>query len=59
MPIAAFAASQRMVELTYGKVYQFPAPIRVALLVAWAREHRLPVYREREPVYDCRGEAQP
>ncbi|MGH7336959.1 MAG: sulfatase-like hydrolase/transferase, partial [Myxococcota bacterium] len=32
-----------------GKVYQFPAPIRVGLLTVWAWEHRLPRYAEREP----------
>ena len=29
VPIAAFAASQSMVDRTFGKVYQFPVPIRV------------------------------
>jgi len=49
LPVAALAASQHMIRRTSGKVYQFPAPIRVPLLTAWAWEHRLPHYAEREP----------
>ena len=51
LPIAALATSQSVVDRTYGKVYQFPAPIRVALLTAWAHAHRLPHYAEREAPY--------
>jgi glucan phosphoethanolaminetransferase (alkaline phosphatase superfamily) len=47
-PLAAFAASHDMIERTSGKVYQFAVPIRVSLLTAWAWEHRLPRYAERE-----------
>jgi glucan phosphoethanolaminetransferase (alkaline phosphatase superfamily) len=50
-PIAALVASDSLIDRTFGKVYQFPAPIRVPLLIAWARQHRLPHYAEREPVY--------
>jgi lipid A ethanolaminephosphotransferase len=49
VPIAAFAASDHLIDRTSGKVYQFAAPIRVPLLTAWAWEHRLPHYAEREP----------
>ena len=49
LPIAAFAASDHLIDRTSGKVYQFAAPIRVPLLTAWAWEHRLPHYAEREP----------
>jgi len=51
VPIAALVASYGLIERTFGKVYQFPVPVRVPLLVAWAYEHRLPHYAEREPVY--------
>jgi glucan phosphoethanolaminetransferase (alkaline phosphatase superfamily) len=49
VPIAAVAASEHLIQRTSGKVYQFAAPIRVPLLTAWAWEHRLPHYAEREP----------
>jgi glucan phosphoethanolaminetransferase (alkaline phosphatase superfamily) len=49
LPIAALLASNYVIHRTYGKVYQFPVPIRVGLLTAWAFEHRLPRYAEREP----------
>ena len=42
-------ASNDVIDRTSGKVYQFPVPIRVSLLTAWAWEHRLPHYAEREP----------
>jgi glucan phosphoethanolaminetransferase (alkaline phosphatase superfamily) len=48
VPVAAGWASHQVVVQTFGKVYQFPPPFRVALLTAWAVEHRLPVYAERE-----------
>ena len=50
LPIAAVVASDRLIDRTFGKVYQLPVPIRVPLLIAWAWEHRLPRYAEREPV---------
>ena len=49
VPIASLVGSNHVIDRTSGKVYQFPAPIRVALLTAWAWEHRLPHYAEREP----------
>ena len=49
LPVAAFAASDHLIDRTSGKVYQFAAPIRVPLLTAWAWQHRLPHYAEREP----------
>lgn len=51
VPVAAAWAAQQVVVQTFGKVYQFPPPFRVALLTAWAFEHRLPVYAEREAPY--------
>jgi lipid A ethanolaminephosphotransferase len=51
VPVAAGWAAHQVVDQTFGKVYQFPPPFRVALLTAWAFEHRLPVYAEREAPY--------
>lgn len=51
LPLASALAAQQVVDQTFGKVYQFPAPLRIALLTAWAWEHRLPVYTEREAPY--------
>jgi hypothetical protein len=51
LPLAAGLAAQQVVDQTFGKVYQFPAPLRIGLLTAWAWEHRLPVYSEREAPY--------
>jgi glucan phosphoethanolaminetransferase (alkaline phosphatase superfamily) len=51
VPVAAGWASHQVVVQTFGKVYQFPPPFRVALLTAWAFEHRLPVYAERGAPY--------
>jgi len=51
LPIAALLATYSVIDQTFGKVYQFPAPIRVTLLTAWAYEHRLPHYAEREGVF--------
>jgi lipid A ethanolaminephosphotransferase len=50
LPIAALYASRSVIDRTYGKVYQFPVPIRVGLLTAWAWQHQLPQYSEREPI---------
>ncbi len=50
VPIASLVASDFVIDRTSGKVYQFPVPIRVGLLTAWAWEHRLPHYAEREPI---------
>ncbi len=51
VPLAAAFAAHQVVDQTFGKVYQFPPPVRVALLTAWAWQHRLPVYAEREAPY--------
>jgi glucan phosphoethanolaminetransferase (alkaline phosphatase superfamily) len=51
VPLAAALAAHQIVDQTFGKVYQFPPPVRVALLTAWAWQHRLPVYAEREAPY--------
>jgi glucan phosphoethanolaminetransferase (alkaline phosphatase superfamily) len=51
LPFASALVAQQVVDQTFGKVYQFPAPLRIALLTAWAWEHRLPVYAEREAPY--------
>lgn len=51
LPLASAVAGQKVIDQTFGKVYQFPAPLRIALLTAWAWEHRLPVYAEREAPY--------
>jgi glucan phosphoethanolaminetransferase (alkaline phosphatase superfamily) len=51
VPIAAGWAAHQVVDQTFGKVYQFPPPFRVVLLTAWAFEHRLPIYTEREAPY--------
>jgi glucan phosphoethanolaminetransferase (alkaline phosphatase superfamily) len=51
LPIAAGWGAHQVVVQTFGKVYQFPPPFRVALLTGWAFEHRLPVYAEREAPY--------
>lgn len=48
LPLASALLAQQLVVQTFGKVYQFPPPLRIALLTAWAWEHRLPVYAERE-----------
>jgi lipid A ethanolaminephosphotransferase len=51
VPFAAAFAARQVVVQTFGKVYEFPPPVRIALLTAWAWEHRLPVYAEREAPY--------
>ena len=51
VPLGAALAAHQVVDQTFGKVYQFPPPVRVALLTAWAWQHRLPVYAEREAPY--------
>lgn len=51
VPLAATLAAHQVIDRTFGKVYQFPPPIRVALLTAWAWQHRLPIYAEREAPY--------
>jgi len=56
-PLAALLTAHQVVDQTFGKVYQFPPPFRVALLAAWAWEHRLPVYAEREAPYFTPKEA--
>jgi glucan phosphoethanolaminetransferase (alkaline phosphatase superfamily) len=57
VPVAAGYASHQVVVQTFGKVYQFPPPFRIALLTAWAFEHRLPLYAEREGPYFAAEEA--
>jgi lipid A ethanolaminephosphotransferase len=55
VPLAAGWSAHQVVVQTFGKVYQFPPPFRLALLTAWAFEHRLPVYTEREaPYFDAK-----
>jgi lipid A ethanolaminephosphotransferase len=55
LPLASALAAHQIVDQTFGKVYQFPPPIRIALLTAWAWEHRLPIYVEREaPLFAAR-----
>jgi glucan phosphoethanolaminetransferase (alkaline phosphatase superfamily) len=51
LPLASAVVGQQVIDQTFGKVYQFPAPLRIALLTAWAWEHRLPVYADREAPY--------
>lgn len=51
VPLAAALTAHQVIDQTFGKVYQFPPPVRVALLTAWAWQHRLPVYAEREAPY--------
>ena len=51
LPLASALVAEQVVDQTFGKVYQFPPPLRIALLTAWAWEHRLPVYAEREAPY--------
>jgi glucan phosphoethanolaminetransferase (alkaline phosphatase superfamily) len=56
LPLAAGWAAHQVVVQTFGKIYQFPPPFRVALLTGWAFEHRLPVYTEREaPYFQAKG----
>jgi len=57
LPLASVLVAQQVVDQTFGKVYQFPAPLRIALLTAWAWEHRLPIYAEREAPYFAPTEA--
>jgi hypothetical protein len=48
VPILCLALQHEILERTYGKVYQFPAPERVALLTWWAFDHRMPYYGPRD-----------
>jgi glucan phosphoethanolaminetransferase (alkaline phosphatase superfamily) len=51
LPLGAGIASYQVIDQTFGKVYEFPPPFRVALVTTWAWQHRLPVYAEREAPY--------
>ena len=58
VPLAAVLVAEQLVDQTFGKVYELPPPVRVALLTAWAWQHRLPVYAEREaPYFEPHGTA--
>ena len=51
-PVLALAASVALafttVTRTFGKVYEFPIPVRLPTLVAWAANNTAPFYGERE-----------
>ncbi|MCP5059199.1 MAG: sulfatase-like hydrolase/transferase [bacterium] len=41
-------AADRVVDRSFGKVYQAPAPVRVPLLARWAWLHSVPYYGRRD-----------
>ena len=52
LPVLALAVSLMLafltVSRTFGKVYEFPVPVRIPVLVAWAANNTAPFYGERE-----------
>ncbi len=50
LPVLAVWANSRILEATYSKVSESPIPYRVPLISAYARDHLVPYYGERDPV---------
>ena len=47
LPCFAIYAASYVTGVTFGKVFQFPAPARVPVVAEWSYAHRVPLYGER------------